>query len=245
MDRGAWWATVCGVTKCWTQLSDFHTHIHTTYMSVGHYYDYNEKDPNLMSIHLLICDLTQVLSVQRVRQAWLGGGGAGREEGFLAGSREGGEAVSEPPRPLTRLHFVSCLVHGSLHRPAERMPGPHPSSTACTAVPENTSVTVSGGMDHWRVIFDKCLCQRALSGCGYLQMLKTHKHIQAAPHAREHKRGPGLGLQGRGKRSLRWEAWALPHLSQNSEQMTSPCAWVPSPSHGVGIKGPVLPSVVL
>ena len=22
MDRGAWWATVCGVTKSWTQLSD-------------------------------------------------------------------------------------------------------------------------------------------------------------------------------------------------------------------------------
>ena len=24
MDRGAWWATVHGVTKSWTQLSDFH-----------------------------------------------------------------------------------------------------------------------------------------------------------------------------------------------------------------------------
>ena len=77
MDRGAWWATVHGVAKCWTLLNDFHTHIHTTYMS-GHYYDYNEKDPNLMSIHLLICDLTQVLSAQQVGQAWLGGGGAGR-----------------------------------------------------------------------------------------------------------------------------------------------------------------------
>ena len=22
MDRGAWWATVCGVAKSWTQLSD-------------------------------------------------------------------------------------------------------------------------------------------------------------------------------------------------------------------------------
>ena len=22
MDRGAWWATVCGVVKSWTQLSD-------------------------------------------------------------------------------------------------------------------------------------------------------------------------------------------------------------------------------
>ena len=63
-------------------------------MSVGHYYDYNEKDSNLMSIHLLICDLTQMLSVERVWQAWLGGGGAGREEEFLAGSREGRQALN-------------------------------------------------------------------------------------------------------------------------------------------------------
>ena len=28
MDRGAWWATVHGVAKSWTQLSDF-THTHT------------------------------------------------------------------------------------------------------------------------------------------------------------------------------------------------------------------------
>ena len=26
MDRGAWWATVHGVTKSWTRLSDFHFH---------------------------------------------------------------------------------------------------------------------------------------------------------------------------------------------------------------------------
>ena len=26
MDRGAWWTTVHGVTKSWTQLSDTHTH---------------------------------------------------------------------------------------------------------------------------------------------------------------------------------------------------------------------------
>ena len=63
-------------------------------MSVGHYYDYNEKDPDLMSIHLLICDLTQMLSVEWVWQAWLGGGGTGREEGFLAGSREGRQALN-------------------------------------------------------------------------------------------------------------------------------------------------------
>ena len=25
MDRGFWWATVHGVAKCWTQLSDFHS----------------------------------------------------------------------------------------------------------------------------------------------------------------------------------------------------------------------------
>ena len=29
MDRGAWWATVYGVAKSWTWLSDKHTHTHT------------------------------------------------------------------------------------------------------------------------------------------------------------------------------------------------------------------------
>ena len=29
MDRDFWWATVHGVTKSWTQLSDSHTHTHT------------------------------------------------------------------------------------------------------------------------------------------------------------------------------------------------------------------------
>ena len=29
MDREAWWATVRGVTKSWTRLSDSHTHTHT------------------------------------------------------------------------------------------------------------------------------------------------------------------------------------------------------------------------
>ena len=28
MDRGGWWATVHGVTKSWTRLSDKHIHIH-------------------------------------------------------------------------------------------------------------------------------------------------------------------------------------------------------------------------
>ena len=28
MDRGAWWATVHGVAKSWTRLSDIHTHTH-------------------------------------------------------------------------------------------------------------------------------------------------------------------------------------------------------------------------
>ena len=28
MERGAWWATVHGVTKSWTILSDSHTHKH-------------------------------------------------------------------------------------------------------------------------------------------------------------------------------------------------------------------------
>ena len=29
MDKGAWWATVHGVAKSWTQLRDYHTHTHT------------------------------------------------------------------------------------------------------------------------------------------------------------------------------------------------------------------------
>ena len=29
MDREAWWATVRGVTKSWTQMSDYHIHTHT------------------------------------------------------------------------------------------------------------------------------------------------------------------------------------------------------------------------
>ena len=29
MDKGAWWATVHGVTKSQTQLSNTHTHTHT------------------------------------------------------------------------------------------------------------------------------------------------------------------------------------------------------------------------
>ena len=32
MDRGAWWATVHGVAKSWTRLSDFHvTSLYTVY----------------------------------------------------------------------------------------------------------------------------------------------------------------------------------------------------------------------
>ena len=29
MDRGAWWATVLGVAKSWTQLSDSNFHFHS------------------------------------------------------------------------------------------------------------------------------------------------------------------------------------------------------------------------
>ena len=39
MDRGAWWATVHGVTKSWTQLSDFTFtfHIYTSIYILGDY----------------------------------------------------------------------------------------------------------------------------------------------------------------------------------------------------------------
>ena len=39
MDRGAWWATVRGIPKSWTQLSDFHFHFHADlrlYIAVQH-----------------------------------------------------------------------------------------------------------------------------------------------------------------------------------------------------------------
>ena len=38
MDRGAWWATVHGVAKSWTQMKQLNTHIHThTYMHIYNY----------------------------------------------------------------------------------------------------------------------------------------------------------------------------------------------------------------
>ena len=41
MDRGAWWATVRGVAKSWTRLSNFthtHTHTHTHTGNLGKWY---------------------------------------------------------------------------------------------------------------------------------------------------------------------------------------------------------------
>ena len=35
MDREAWWATVCGVAKSWTRLSDSHFHFHITPATVN------------------------------------------------------------------------------------------------------------------------------------------------------------------------------------------------------------------
>ena len=32
MDRGTWWATVHEVTQSWTQLSDYHFHLHNKYI---------------------------------------------------------------------------------------------------------------------------------------------------------------------------------------------------------------------
>ena len=38
MDRGAWWATVHGIAKSWTQLSNSHTHIQVKYeRTIGKY----------------------------------------------------------------------------------------------------------------------------------------------------------------------------------------------------------------
>ena len=35
MDRGAWWAIVHGVTKSWTQLSDFHSPLYKDCVTKG------------------------------------------------------------------------------------------------------------------------------------------------------------------------------------------------------------------
>ena len=35
MDKGAWWATVHGITKSWTRLSDWHTHTHVYIKSIN------------------------------------------------------------------------------------------------------------------------------------------------------------------------------------------------------------------
>ena len=37
MDGGAWYATVHGVTKSWTQLSNFYFHIHCTEEHLDHF----------------------------------------------------------------------------------------------------------------------------------------------------------------------------------------------------------------
>ena len=43
MDKGGWWATVHGVTKMWTQMSDCthtHTHTHTHVCACAYMYIY-------------------------------------------------------------------------------------------------------------------------------------------------------------------------------------------------------------
>ena len=48
MDREAWWATVHGVTKSWTRLSDLHTHMddHGTILLMIYLFIIVEKVPD-------------------------------------------------------------------------------------------------------------------------------------------------------------------------------------------------------
>ena len=44
MDGGAWWATVHGVTKSWTQLSDFIMNVCLTFWKLACYWDMNSSN---------------------------------------------------------------------------------------------------------------------------------------------------------------------------------------------------------
>ena len=69
MDRGAWWATVYGVAKSWTRLSDKHTHTHTH----THIYRDVLKDyiPYLMNQSLTKTLGILVLISHLVQKPWL------------------------------------------------------------------------------------------------------------------------------------------------------------------------------
>lgn len=146
------------------------------------------------------------------------------------------------------MQFISCWVHGSLSSRAEWMPGPHPSSAVWTAVPESASVTVSGGMDDWHVIFDKCLCQRALHAVGTYRHQNSQTQA-AAPQTSEHREGLRCyGWRGRKRdnrgQGIDWETWALPlFMKLWGNRFLSLCLGFPA--HQVGKNIPALSSAVL
>ena len=58
MDRGAWWATVQGVTKNWTRLKQLNTHTHCIAQGTIFNYlviTYNEKESEKVYIHVCVC----------------------------------------------------------------------------------------------------------------------------------------------------------------------------------------------
>ena len=59
MDRGAWWATVNGVGKSQTQLSDHHCHFHTYKNKDLHIYIY-------IYIYWSSSSLTSILTILQV-----------------------------------------------------------------------------------------------------------------------------------------------------------------------------------
>ena len=50
MDRGAWWATIYGITKSRTQLSDQHTRAHT------HTHTHTEYIALELILYISLCD---------------------------------------------------------------------------------------------------------------------------------------------------------------------------------------------
>ena len=93
MDRAAWWATVYGVSKNWTQQSDWHFHFTSLYVSISSV-QFTQSCPNLCDlidcstpgfpVHHQLLDLTQT-HVHHV-----------------------GDAI-QPSHPLPSMPFFSCL----------------------------------------------------------------------------------------------------------------------------------------
>lgn len=150
------------------------------------------------------------------------------------------------------MQFVSGWVHGSLSSQAKWVPGAYPSLASGIAVPESTSVTVSGGMDGWCVIFDKCLYQRVLRAVDAYRCQKLtntdrllHRPANTVRTGAAANRGGSRKGSDRGEDSD-WKTWALPLAPQEALGKSFPllvpgcsCPW-----GGDKCPCPVLSSVI-